>query len=71
MVKDMTHGSITKNIISFSIPVMVTLLCQSMFATVDSITVGQLVSAEALGSVASTGSIVNLFMLLANGFAVG
>jgi len=71
MVKDMTRGSITKNIISFSLPVMVTMLCQSMFATVDSITVGQLVSAEALGSVASTGSIVNLFMLLANGFAVG
>ncbi len=71
MVKDMTRGSIAKNIITFSLPVMVTMLCQSLFSTVDAMTVGRLVSAEALGSVASTGSIVNLFMLLANGFAVG
>ncbi|MBQ6946835.1 MAG: hypothetical protein IJN42_02210 [Clostridia bacterium] len=71
MVKDMTKGSISKNIITFSVPVMITLLCQSLFSTIDALTVGRLVDAEALGSVASTGSIVNLFMLLANGFAVG
>ncbi len=71
MVKDMTKGSISKNIISFSAPVMITLLCQSLFSTIDSLTVGRLVDAEALGSVASCGSIINLFMLLANGFAVG
>ena len=71
MVKDMTKGSISKNIVSFSIPVMITLLCQSLFTTIDSLTVGRLVDAEALGSVASCGSIINLFMLLANGFSVG
>ncbi len=71
MIKDMTKGSVVTNIVTFSIPVMITLLCQSLFTTVDSMTVGRLVDANALGSVASCSSITNLFMLLANGFSVG
>ena len=71
MVKDMTKGSISRNIVTFSLPVMVTMLCQNLFSIIDSMTVGRLVDANALGSVASCGSIVNLFMLLANGFSVG
>lgn len=71
MVRDMTSGSILKNIVVFSVPVAITLLCQNLFSIVDSIAVGQFVDAGALGSVACCGAIINLFMLLSYGFSLG
>ena len=71
MEKDLTRGSITKNIAAFSVPVFLTLLFQSLFSTVDSMMTGNLLNAEALGSVASCGSITFAFTYIANGYAVG
>ena len=71
MARDLTHGSITKNIAVFSVPVFLTLLFQSLFTMVDSLMIGNLASAEALGSVASCGSITFMFVYIANGYAVG
>ncbi|MBQ7935519.1 MAG: hypothetical protein IJ333_04140 [Clostridia bacterium] len=71
MAKDLTHGSITKNIAVFSAPVFLTLLFQTLFSTVDSMMTGNLLSAEALGSVASGSVICTTFVYIANGYAVG
>ena len=71
MSKDLTQGSITKNIAVFSVPVFLTLLFQSLFTMIDSLMIGNLASAEALGSVASCGSITFMFVYIANGYAVG
>lgn len=71
MAKDLTKGSITKNIATFSVPVFLTLLFQTLFGTVDSMMTGNLLSAEALGSVASCSVICTTFVYIANGYAVG
>ncbi len=71
MAKNLTYGSITKNIAAFSVPVFLTLLFESLFTMIDSLMIGNLASAEALGSVASCGSITFMFVYIANGYAVG
>lgn len=71
MANDMTKGSIIKHVISFSIPVMITLLCQTLFSTADQMMMGRYVDQTALGSIASCSSTILLFMMLANGFAIG
>lgn len=71
MAKDLTKGSITKNIATFSVPVFLTLLFQTLFGTVDSLMTGNLLSAEVLGSVASCSTICTTFVYISNGYAVG
>ena len=64
---DMTQGPITRQIISFAVPMMIGLLFQQLYNAVDSIVVGQFVGKEALAAVGSTGPVINTLV----GFAVG
>ena len=64
---DMTEGPIWRHIINFALPMMVGLVFQQLYNTVDTIIVGQFVGKEALAAVGSTGSIINTLV----GFAVG
>ena len=68
---DMTEGKIAQNITRFSVPVLITSICSIMFGMVDAMMLGQFVDAKALGSVSSCSSVINLFMFLSSGFAVG
>lgn len=63
----MTQGSLWKNIFLFSIPLMLSQLLQVMFNMADVAVVGKFSSAEALGSVGSTTTLVSLF----TGFLIG
>lgn len=65
--KTMTEGSIWKNILFFSIPLILGNLFQQLYNTVDSIIVGNYIGSEALAAVGSSGSIINLLV----GFCVG
>ena len=67
----MTEGSIVKQVILFSLPLMLGNVFQMLYNTVDSIVVGNFVGKEALAAVGSTTMIVNMLVMFFNGFSVG
>ena len=67
----MTSGSIVKQIILFSLPLMLGNIFQMLYNTVDSIVVGNFVGTEALAAVGSTTTIVNMLVFFFNGFSIG
>ena len=69
--KDMTSGSIIKQIVLFSLPLMFGNIFQMLYNTVDSIVVGNYVSTQALAAVGSTTMIINMLVFFFNGFSVG
>ena len=62
-----TQGSLWKNMLLFSIPLMLSQLLQVLFNMADVAVVGKFSSAEALGAVGSTTILVSLF----TGFLIG
>ena len=69
--RDMTDGSIVKQILFFSLPLMFGNIFQMLYNTVDSIVVGNYVSTQALAAVGSTTMIINMLVFFFNGFSVG
>ena len=69
--RDMTSGSIVKQVILFSLPLMLGNIFQMLYNTVDSIVVGNFVGKEALAAVGSTSMITNMIVFFFNGFSVG
>lgn len=69
--RDLTSGNIAKQIILFSLPLMLGNVFQMLYNTVDSIVVGNYVGTQALAAVGSTTMIVNLFVFFFNGFSIG
>ncbi len=67
----MTEGIIWKHLVSFAVPMMIGLLFQQMYNTVDTIIVGRYVGKQALAAVGSTGSIVNMLIGLFTGLSTG
>ena len=67
----MTEGSIIKQVILFSLPLMLGNVFQMLYNTVDSIVVGNYVGKEALAAIGSTTIIVNMLVMFFNGFSVG
>lgn len=67
MTKDLTSGSPMRLILGFTLPTLFGLLFQQLYNLVDSMIVGKLLGAQALGAVGSTGSI-NFFVI---GFCLG
>lgn len=67
----MTEGPIAKQLISFSIPLMIGFLFQQLYTTVDSVVVGNVVGKEALAAVGATTPIVNMIILFFTGLTTG
>ena len=71
---DMTQGNITKQIITFAIPLLAGNLFQQLYNTVDTWVVGNYVSNEAFSAVGTVGPIINMligfFMGLSSGAGV-
>ena len=67
----MTSGSIVKQIVLFSLPLMLGNIFQMLYNTVDVFVVGNFVGKEALAAVGSTTMIVNMLVFFFNGFSVG
>lgn len=63
----MTSGPIWKQILRFSIPLILGNLFQQMYSIVDSIIVGNVVGSDALAAVGASGSIIQLLI----GFIIG
>ena len=68
---DMTQGVVWKQILNFAVPMMIGLIFQQLYNTVDTIVVGQFVGKEALAAVGSTGTIINMLVSLSAGLSSG
>lgn len=67
----MTEGPILKQIIYFSIPLLIGNIFQQLYNTVDSIVVGNFVGATGLAAVGSTSSIISTLVGVFSGLATG
>lgn len=68
---DMTTGSILRQVITFSLPLLITGVLQLLYNAADIIVVGQFTGKEALAAVGSTGSLINLLINVFMGLSVG
>lgn len=67
----MTEGVIWKQLVLFSVPLLIGNLFQQLYNTVDSIVVGQFIGREALAAVGSSTPIITLIIGMFMGIAVG
>ncbi len=67
----MTGGPILRQLILFSLPLMLGNVFQMLYNTVDSVIVGNFVSKQALAAIGSTTVIVNMLVFFFNGFSIG
>ena len=68
---DMTVGNPVRQIVAFTIPMLLGNIAQQLYNTVDSIIVGRFVGDNALAAVGSAGPILNLMLVLFIGIATG
>lgn len=68
---DLTEGPILGQLVRFAVPMMIGMLFQQLYNTVDTIVVGQFVGKEALAAVGSTSSIINTLVGLSAGLSTG
>ncbi|MCM1498722.1 MAG: MATE family efflux transporter [Clostridium sp.] len=69
--KSLTEGSPWKGILSFMVPVLLGLLLQQLYNTVDTIIVGNFAGETPLAAVGACGVLTMAFLALANGFSAG
>ena len=70
-MNSMTKGTPWVHILKFSMPVLLGLLLQQLYNTVDAIVVGRFAGEASLSAVGTTGSFSYLFLAIATGFASG
>ena len=68
---DMCNGPVTKKIIVFAIPLMLSGILQLLFNAADVVVVGQFCGSVSLAAVGSNGSVINLMVNLFLGVSVG
>lgn len=70
-MKKLTEGNITKQIISFSIPLLAGTALLRLYTLVDTMMVGRFLGTNPLAAVGATANIANLFSFICWGFASG
>lgn len=68
---DMTQGEPWKQIVLFTMPMLIGNIAQQLYNTVDSVVVGRYVGDNALAAVGSAGPIFNLMLVLFIGISTG
>lgn len=68
---DMTVGAPWRQIMIFTLPMLIGNIAQQLYNTVDSIVVGRYVGDNALAAVGSAGPIVNLLLVFFIGISTG
>lgn len=68
---DMTEGSLLKNIILYTLPIIMTGILQLLFNAADLVVVGRYGSDTSVAAVGATGAIINLITNLFIGLSVG
>lgn len=64
-------GNIKKQLILLAVPLLFGNILQQLYNTADSLIVGHFLGTDAFASVGVSGSIMNLFIFILNGFCVG
>lgn len=70
-MKDMTQGSIFKNIIGFSIPLLISSIFQQLYSVIDTIIVSRSLGSDALAGIGATGQLTFLVLCIALGMSNG
>lgn len=68
---NLTEGSITKCIIEFAVPILLTNLLQQLYNSIDSAVLGQFCGDDALAAVGATGALINVLIGFFLGLATG
>lgn len=68
---DLTQGSITRQLISFAVPLLLGALIQQLYSTVDMMFVGRVLGTNAAAAVGASGMIVNCVVGFFTGLSVG
>ena len=71
MAKDMTRGSLSRALISFSVPLILSGLLQQFYSWADAFIVGNAQGEAALAAIGATTSLFGLFTMLVTGFSSG
>ena len=69
--RDLFDGSLLKNIIFFTLPIIATSMLQLLFNTADLVVVGKFRGPDAVAAVGSTSALINLIVNLLVGLSVG
>ncbi len=69
MIRDLTTGSVTKNLLIFAFPFMLSNLLQTLYNLVDMIIVGQFVGPSGLSAVSIGGEVLHLTTFIGMGFS--
>lgn len=68
MVRDLTTGSVTKNLLLFAVPFMLSNLLQTLYNLVDMVVIGQFVGSSGLSAVSIGGEALHLVTFIGMGF---
>ena len=68
---DLTKGPIGKQILQFTVPLLLGNIFQQFYNAADTVIVGKFVGKEALAAVGSSGALINLLVSILMGVAVG
>lgn len=68
MINDMTHGSVTRHLITFALPIALANLLQVIYNLVDMVVIGQFVGSAGLSAVSIGGDMMNLCLHVGIGF---
>lgn len=68
---DFTQGNLTKQIVLFSVPLVLGELLQNLYNSVDSFVVGNLVSDTALAAISVSSNLINLLIGFFSGMSIG
>ena len=71
MARDMTRGSLSRALIAFSVPLILSGLLQQLYSWADAFIVGNAQGETALAAIGATTSLFNLFTILVTGFSSG
>lgn len=69
--QDFTQGSIFSKLIAFILPILLSLILQSLYGAVDLLIVGQYGTTAGISGVSVGGNIMNLFTILLNSITMG
>ena len=69
MIRDLTEGPVLRQLLMFSLPLMLGNLLQTVYSLADSVIVGQFVGAAGLAAVTTGGEAINIITLISIGFA--
>ena len=69
--KNLSEGSVVKQLILFSLPVLISNLIQSLYSTVDMLVVGQFAGPESMSGVNIGGQVSFLITNMVFGLSVG